>query len=226
MNAAHQRDFAAFQVAFDNYGSTHSPENRALCHEFWVALRKAGLIATREVTQLFDAKAGIFLADRFVKGTCPYCKSPDQYGDACEKCGATYSASDVKDPVSTLSGTKPEIRSAPHLFVEIERDAPAAPLLRAVAPRVRDEHEAHRARGEREEVGPVVPLDPVALAQLEIALVDERGRGESVTRRLAAKGRASPLPSFSRKWRAGESLSARSGAPWEMKRLGCVMVSI
>jgi len=120
MNAAHQRDFAAFQVVFDNYGSTHSAENRALCHEFWAALRKAGLIATREVTQLFDAKAGIFLADRFVKGTCPYCKSPDQYGDACEKCGNTYQATELIDPISTQTGTRPEIGQAKHLFVHIE----------------------------------------------------------------------------------------------------------
>jgi len=121
MQAAHQRDFAGFDIVFDNYGSTHSPENRELCGEIWAALRKAGLIAEREVTQLYDPEAGTFLADRFVKGTCPKCKSPGQYGDSCDKCGSTYSPSELIDPVSTLSGAKPELRSAPHLFVNTER---------------------------------------------------------------------------------------------------------
>ena len=121
MQAAHVRDFAGFQIEFDHYGSTHSPANRALCAEIWAALRKAGLIAEREVTQLYDPVAGTFLADRFVKGTCPKCKAPDQYGDSCEKCGSTYSPADLIDPVSTLSGAKPELRSAPHLFVNTEQ---------------------------------------------------------------------------------------------------------
>ncbi len=121
MQAAHERDFAGFQIEFDNYGSTNSPENRELCEEIWAALRKAGLIAEREVTQLYDPQAGTFLADRFVKGTCPKCKSPGQYGDSCDKCGSTYSPTDLIDPVSTLSGAKPELRSAPHLFVNTER---------------------------------------------------------------------------------------------------------
>ncbi len=121
MNGEHQRDFAGFQIEFDNYGSTHSPENRELCGQFWAALRKAGLIAERDVSQLYDPVANTFLADRFVKGTCPKCKSPNQYGDSCDKCGSTYSPADLIDPVSTLSGAKPEIRSAPHLFVELEK---------------------------------------------------------------------------------------------------------
>ncbi len=121
MNGEHQRDFAGFQIAFDNYGSTNSPENRELCGQFWTALRKAGLIAERDVSQLFDPVANTFLADRFVKGTCPKCKSPDQYGDSCDKCGATYSPADLIDPISTLSGARPEIRSAKHLFVELEK---------------------------------------------------------------------------------------------------------
>ena len=121
MNAAHQRDFAAFQIQFDHYGSTHSAENRELCAGIWAAFREQGLVAEREVTQLFDPEAGTFLADRFVKGTCPVCKSPDQYGDSCDKCGSTYSPAELIDPVSTLSGAKPEVKSAPHLFVNIER---------------------------------------------------------------------------------------------------------
>ena len=121
MNGEHQRDFAGFQIVFDNYGSTHSLENRELCGQFWASLRKAGLIVERDVSQLFDPAANTFLADRFVKGTCPKCKSPNQYGDSCDKCQSTYSPSDLIDPVSTLSGAKPEIRSAPHLFVELEK---------------------------------------------------------------------------------------------------------
>jgi methionyl-tRNA synthetase len=121
MNAEHQRDFAGFQIAFDNYGSTHSPENRELCGQFWKSLRAAGLIVEKDVSQLFDPVAGTFLADRFVKGTCPKCKSPDQYGDSCDKCQSTYTPADLIDPVSTLSGAKPELRSAKHLFVELEK---------------------------------------------------------------------------------------------------------
>jgi methionyl-tRNA synthetase len=124
MQQAHERDFAAFGIAFDNYGSTNSPENRQLCAEFWQALRKAGLVTERDVTQLFDPVAGTFLADRFVKGTCPKCKSSDQYGDSCDKCQSTYGPTDLIDPVSTLSGAKPEVRSSPHLFVNIERLRP------------------------------------------------------------------------------------------------------
>jgi methionyl-tRNA synthetase len=121
MQAAHEKDFAAFQIEFDNYGSTNAPENEARCREIWSSLRSQGLVATRDVTQLFDGKAGVFLADRFVKGTCPKCGAKDQYGDSCEKCGAAYAATDLKDPYSTLSGARPEVKSAPHYFVEIER---------------------------------------------------------------------------------------------------------
>jgi methionyl-tRNA synthetase len=121
MSAAHQRDFAAFDIRFDHYGSTNSEANRALCHEVWAALGRAGMVKRRQVEQLFDVEAGIFLADRFVKGTCPRCKTPDQYGDTCDACGSTYSAADVLDPVSTITGTRPERRAADHLFVEIEQ---------------------------------------------------------------------------------------------------------
>ena len=120
MREHHLRDFSGFRVEFDNYGSTHSDENRRLCGEFWNALRRANAIREKQVSQLYDPKAGTFLADRFVKGTCPRCKSPDQYGDSCDKCGGTYSPSELIDPVSTLSGATPELREANHLFVEIE----------------------------------------------------------------------------------------------------------
>jgi methionyl-tRNA synthetase len=121
MRESHLRDFGGFDIAFDNYGSTHSEYNRQLCHEIWGSLRAANLIVERDVTQLFDPKANTFLADRFVKGTCPRCKSPDQYGDNCDKCGSTYSPADLIDPISTLSGATPEVRSAKHLFVQIEK---------------------------------------------------------------------------------------------------------
>jgi methionyl-tRNA synthetase len=116
----HERDFAGFQIEFDNYGSTNSPENKELCATFWSAFRQAGLVDEREVTQLFDPVKGIFLADRFVTGTCPSCGLEDQYGDSCE-CGATYSAGDLLNPVSTFSGQTPVQKSANHLFIQIEQ---------------------------------------------------------------------------------------------------------
>ena len=121
MSVAHQRDFAAFDIAFDHYGSTHSAENRALCHEFWEALERADLIVRRHVVELFDAETGEGLPDRFVTGTCPNCKAPDQYGDNCEKCNATYSAVDLIDPVSTVSGQPPRRGECEHYFVAIEK---------------------------------------------------------------------------------------------------------
>ena len=112
----------AFDIEFDNYGSTNRPQNRELLRaRSGARCAKRGLVVEREVTQLYDPKAGTFLADRFVKGTCPKCSIADQYGDSCEKCGTTYSPTDLIDPVSTLIGRKPELRSAPHLFVEIEQ---------------------------------------------------------------------------------------------------------
>ena len=123
MRESHLGDFTGFDVQFDHYGSTNSEQTRQLCHQIWGALRTAGLIVEKDVTQLFDPIEKTFLADRFVKGTCPKpdCHAPDQYGDNCEKCGSTYSPADLIDPVSTLSGATPELRTAKHLFVEIER---------------------------------------------------------------------------------------------------------
>jgi methionyl-tRNA synthetase len=120
-NQEHQRDFAGFLIEFDNYGSTHSEENRRLCGEIWKSIRAAGLVVEKNVEQLFDVEQGTFLADRFVRGTCPVCKTPDQPGDNCSNCGTTYGPADLIDPVSTLSGSKPEVRSAPHLFIELEQ---------------------------------------------------------------------------------------------------------
>ncbi|MBA3685796.1 MAG: methionine--tRNA ligase, partial [Planctomycetes bacterium] len=120
LSKAHVDDFAGFDVAFDTYGSTDSLENRKLVNEFWAALRRGGHVAERDVTQLFDPVAGTFLADRFVKGSCPKCAAPDQYGDSCDKCGSTYSPTDLKNPTSTLSGATPELRSARHYFVKLD----------------------------------------------------------------------------------------------------------
>ncbi len=116
----HQRDFAGFGIEFDNYGSTNSPENYELCKQFWQAFRDAGLVKQEAVTQLFDNEKGIFLADRFVRGACPKCGAEEQYGDSCDQCGATYSAREIVNPVSTLSGTTPSVKTADHLFIQIE----------------------------------------------------------------------------------------------------------
>jgi methionyl-tRNA synthetase len=120
VSAAHQRDLAAFGVSFDHYGSTHAPSNQRLVNEIWAKLCAGGYVETRDVTQLYDPQAGAFLADRFVRGTCPRCKAPDQYGDNCEVCGSVYDPSELIDPQSTLSGARPERRSAPHYFVRLE----------------------------------------------------------------------------------------------------------
>ncbi|MBX3448819.1 MAG: methionine--tRNA ligase [Planctomycetaceae bacterium] len=121
MRDAHLRDFTAFGIEFDNYGSTNSESTRQWCHRVWKSLREAGLIVEKDVTQLYDPEAQTFLADRFVKGTCPKCQSPDQYGDSCDKCGCTYSPAELINPKSTLSGATPEIRTAAHLFVALEQ---------------------------------------------------------------------------------------------------------
>ncbi len=121
MQQEHERDFAGFDIGFDNYGSTHSEENRQLCAEVWGAIRLAGLVKEKDVEQLFDPQEGLFLADRFVRGTCPICGAVDQPGDNCSVCGATYTPAELIDPVSTLSGARPEVRRAKHLFIELEK---------------------------------------------------------------------------------------------------------
>ncbi len=121
MSDAHQRDFAGFGIEFDNYGSTNSEESRKFCHEIWQSLRDADMVVEQDIDQLFDVEKGVFLADRFVRGTCPVCGSEDQPGDNCDKCNATYSPAELINPVSTLSGSTPEVRSAKHLFVQIEK---------------------------------------------------------------------------------------------------------
>ena len=122
MHTAHVNDFNGFDIEFDHYGSTNCSENQALCNEIWAAIRKAGLVEEKEVEQLFDTEAKTFLADRFVKGTCPKCNKPEQYGDNCEACGAHYEPTELIDPVSTLTGTVPVLRTAKHLLVNIDAE--------------------------------------------------------------------------------------------------------
>lgn len=119
VRAEHSADFADFLVDFDNYYSTHSDENRALAELIYTRLRDAGHIATRSVTQYFDPDKGMFLADRFIKGTCPKCGAEDQYGDNCEKCGATYEPTELKNPKSAISGATPVLRDSKHFFFKL-----------------------------------------------------------------------------------------------------------
>ena len=113
------KDFADFGVEFDNYYTTHSPENEQLVVMMFERLRETGDIYTRTIEQAYDEKEGMFLPDRFVRGTCPRCKTEDQYGDACEVCGATYTPGDLIDPVSVLSGTTPVKRESEHYFFRL-----------------------------------------------------------------------------------------------------------
>ena len=116
IKALHEADSAGFHVSFDNYHSTHSPENKNWSETIFKRLEANGHIAVRSVVQAYDEVKGLFLADRFIKGTCPKCKTPDQYGDNCEACGATYSPTEVIDPVSALSGSTPVEKASDHLF--------------------------------------------------------------------------------------------------------------
>jgi methionyl-tRNA synthetase len=115
----HTRDFAGFGVAFDLYYTTHSPENRELAEGIYLALRDKGLIEVKTIEQMYDPVKSMFLPDRFIKGTCPKCGAKDQYGDSCEACGATYAPTDLIDPMSAVSGAKPETRESEHHFFKL-----------------------------------------------------------------------------------------------------------
>ena len=121
IQAGHERDFADFGVAFDHYDSTHSPRNRALTEAIYAALDANGHIGHRSVQQFYDPAKGMFLPDRYVKGICPNCGTPDQYGDNCENCGATYAPTDLREPKSVISGAAPELRDSEHYFFEVGR---------------------------------------------------------------------------------------------------------
>ncbi|MDC3123243.1 methionine--tRNA ligase [Gammaproteobacteria bacterium] len=121
MRQLHMADSQGFLIAHDNYYSTHSPENQHYSELIYNRLQEAGLIFTEEVEQLYDPEKGLFLADRFVVGSCPKCKTPDQYGDNCENCGATYNANELIDPESIFSGATPELRGSDHYFFDLGR---------------------------------------------------------------------------------------------------------
>lgn len=116
---AQHEDLCAFDVAFDNFYTTHSDENELLVTRMYEAMREAGHVYTKTIEQAFDEHENMFLPDRFVRGTCPRCKSEDQYGDACEICGATYTPNDLIDPVSVLSDSKPVWRESEHYFFRL-----------------------------------------------------------------------------------------------------------
>lgn len=115
----HTRDFAAFNINYDNYYSTHSPENTQYTHDIYNKLFDKGDIITKDVEQCFDPEKNMFLPDRYVKGECPKCGAADQYGDNCENCGATYSPAELKNPVSVLSNSTPVQKSSEHHFFNL-----------------------------------------------------------------------------------------------------------
>ena len=119
MRSIHEADFRDFHISVDNYHSTHSDENRELSELIYNRLVANEHIAKREITQAFDAEKQLFLADRYIKGTCPKCGAEDQYGDNCEACGATYSPTDLINPVSALSGTTPIEKKSDHYFFKL-----------------------------------------------------------------------------------------------------------
>jgi methionyl-tRNA synthetase len=115
----HERDSAGFLIGFDNFYTTHSEENRFWSEEIYRRLKANDHIASRAITQAFDPEKQLFLADRFIKGSCPRCKTPDQYGDNCEACGATYTPADLIDPVSAISGATPVEKESVHFFFKL-----------------------------------------------------------------------------------------------------------
>ena len=119
VNAEHQRDFKDFLIQFDNFYSTHSSENKQLSESIYAALNANGHINRRSIKQLFDPEKELFLADRYITGSCPKCKTTDQYGDNCEACGSTYSPSELIDPKSSISGATPIEKDSEHFFFDL-----------------------------------------------------------------------------------------------------------
>ncbi|WP_386694555.1 methionine--tRNA ligase [Lonepinella sp. MS14435] len=119
VHKAHYADFSGFNISFDNYHSTHSEENREFSEMIYHRLKQNGFIKNRTISQLFDPEKSMFLPDRFVKGTCPKCKAPDQYGDNCEVCSATYSPTELINPRSTISGATPVLKESEHFFFDL-----------------------------------------------------------------------------------------------------------
>ena len=115
----HVKDFKDFQIEFDNFHTTHSDENKEISQKIYQSLRDKGNIVSKEIEQFYDNEAKMFLPDRFIKGECPKCGAKDQYGDSCEECGATYSPTDVKNPISTVSNTTPVTKKTEHVFFQL-----------------------------------------------------------------------------------------------------------
>ncbi|MCR5414290.1 MAG: methionine--tRNA ligase [Kiritimatiellae bacterium] len=120
MHGIHLKDFTDFQVSFDSYYTTNSPENKEFSEEFYAAMEKSGGITRRTAPQLYCEHCKMFLPDRFVKGTCPKCGAAGQYGDSCDKCGSTYAAEELAEPVCTTCGSKPVVKDEEHLYFELE----------------------------------------------------------------------------------------------------------
>ena len=119
MKTRHERDFADFHIQFDQFHTTHSDENRECVNRIYGRLRDGGHLSRRTIEQAYDPKEGMFLPDRFIKGTCPKCGAEDQYGDSCESCGATYSPTDLVDAVSVISGASPIRKGSEHVFFDL-----------------------------------------------------------------------------------------------------------
>ena len=119
-HAQHLKDFTDFEVAFDNYYTTNSPENKELSERIFAAMEKSGAVTTRTAPQLWCEKCGMFLPDRFVKGTCPKCGAEGQYGDSCDRCGSTYAAEELGSPKCTVCGGTPTVRDSEHIYFELE----------------------------------------------------------------------------------------------------------
>ena len=119
VRVSHEEDFKAFNISHDNYHTTHSEENRYYSETIFKRLKEEGLIEEKEIEQLYDTEKGLFLSDRYVKGTCPSCKSENQYGDNCEVCSSAYSAVDLIDPLSVITKTTPKLKKSTHLFFKL-----------------------------------------------------------------------------------------------------------
>lgn len=121
MSAEHQRDFCDFNIAFDEFSSTHSATNQALVERIWQRLQDKGAVTGRTISQHFDPEVNMFLPDRFLRGTCPRCQAKDQAGDSCDACGASYEPSELIDPRSVVSGARPVLKDTEHFFVTLEQ---------------------------------------------------------------------------------------------------------
>ena len=135
VHAEHSRDFAGFHVAFDNYHSTHTPETRHYAEDIYARLKVAGLIEVRTIEQYYDPVKEMFLPDRFIRGECPKCAAHDQYGDACESCGAAYAPTELVNPYSAVSGATPVLRESEHYFFRLS-DPRCQDFLREYTQRV------------------------------------------------------------------------------------------